>query len=245
MIKSLLIFLIIANLEIATSLEAEKKFIYDVETSFDKDNNVFTFENNGDESVFYLIIIKSKSQLYYRYHCTSKPGKHMFNTGTFALSLNLKKESCTFEIKSFDDSEVKGTIMVHPLNIEINVDFKIKTNYEIDRIISADEKSSPIIYSVSNLEEDVSVKFSYSKFTTMFDNTTFILENPFKVCLKDDCKDKIETYKFLKGKEYKIYLIFQELKTDLSTKYQVPPFSFEKISVSEDDKDDKKRLRGR
>ena len=246
MIKSLIILLIIANIEISTSLEAEKKFIYDVETSFDKDNNVFTFENNGDESVFYLIIIKAKSQLYYRYDCTKTPGKNMITTGSFALSLNLKKESCTFVIKSYEDSEVKGTIMVHPLNIEINVDFNKKTKYAIDGIISADEKSSPIIYSVSNLEEDVSVKFSFSKVTTKFDDTTFVLANPFKVCLKDDCKDKIETYKFLKGKDYKIYLMFEELKTDLSARYEIPPFSFEKISVSGDGKDDKKRrLRGR
>ena len=170
----------------------------------------------------------------------------LVTTGSFALSLNLKKESCTFLIKSYEDSEVKGTIMVHPLNIEINVYFNKKAKYAIDGIISADQKSSPIIYSVSNLEEDISVKFSYSKVTTMFDDTKFILSNPFKVCLKDDCKDKIEIYKFLKGKDYKIYIMFEELKTDLSARYEIPPFSFEKISVSGDDKDDKKRkLRGR
>ena len=94
--------------------------------------------------------------------------------------------------------------MVHPLNIEINVDFNLKTKYAIDNVISADEKSSPIIYSVSNLEEDVSVKFSYSLTTAKFDNTTFVLANTFKICLKDDCKDKIETYNFLKAKDYKI-----------------------------------------
>ena len=59
------------------------------------------------------------------------------------------------------------------------------------------------------------------------------------------CKDKIETYKFLKGKDYKIYLIFEELKTDFRAKYEIPPFSFTKISKSEEAKDDKKRLRGR
>ena len=40
MIKSLIFLLIIANIEIITSLEAEKKFIYDVENPFDKDNNM-------------------------------------------------------------------------------------------------------------------------------------------------------------------------------------------------------------
>ena len=227
MIKNLIIFLIIINIEIAISLES-KKFIYDVENTFDKDNNEFTFENNSDESAFYLIIIKTKSRLYYRYDCSTTIGKNMVTVGLFALCLNLKKESCNFVIKSYEGSEVKGTFMVYPLNIKIKVDFNKKEKYSIDGVISAYEKSSPIMYSISNLEEDISVKFSYSKVTTKFDDKTFVLANPFKICLKDDCKDKIETYKFLKGNNYRIYLIFEELKTDLSTRYEIPPFSFEK-----------------
>ena len=240
MIEFFIIFFIIAKISITISLEAEKKFIYDVESTFDEENNEFTFENNGDESAFYLIIINSKSKLYYRYDCTTTPGRNMVTTDSFALTLNLQKESCKFVIKSYEGSEVKGTIMIHPLNIEINVDFNKKSKYSINGVISSNEKSPPIIYSVSNLEEDVSVKFSYTKVTTKFDYTSFTLVNPFKVCLKEDCKDKIETYKFLKGKEYRIYLIYEELKSDLSTRYEIPPFSFEKIAVSVDDKDDKK-----
>ena len=228
MIKNLIFFFIIANIEVALSLEAGK-FIYDVENNFDKDNNEFTFENNSDESAFYLIIIKTKSLLYYRYECTTNPGKNMVNSGSFALSLNLKKESCNFVIKSYEGSEVKGSIMVHPLNIEIKVDFNKKEKYLIDGVILADEKSSPIIYTISNLQEDISVKFSYTKVTTKFDDKSFTLSNPFKVCLKDDCKEKVEIYKFLKGNNYKIYLVFEELKTDLSTRYEIPPFSFENI----------------
>ena len=201
MIKNLIIFLILINISITISLEAEKKFIYDVESTFDKDNNEFTIENNSDDSAFYLIIINTKCQLFYRFDCTITPGRNMVSMGSYALSLNIKKESCKLVIKSYQDSEIKGTIMVHPLNIEINVDFNKKEKYAINEVISADEKSSPIIYSFSNLEEDVSVKFSYSNVTTKFDDTTFTLTNPFKVCLKDDCKDKIETYKFLKGKK--------------------------------------------
>ena len=227
MIKNLIIFLIIFNIEIAISLEA-KKFIYDVENTFDKDNNEFTFENNSDESAFYLIIIKTKSRLYYRYDCSTTIGRNMVTVGSFALSLNLKKESCNFVIKSYEGSEVKGTIMVHPLNIEIKVDFNQKEKYAIDGVISAYEKSSPIIYSISNLEEDISVKFTFLK-VTKFGDKTLVLTNPFKVCLKDDCKDKIKTFTFLKGNNYRIYLIFEELKTDLSTQYEIPPFSFEKI----------------
>ena len=123
---------------------------------------------------------------------------------------------------------MKGTFMIHPLNIEIKVDFNQKEKYAIDGVISAYEKSSPIIYSISNLEEDISVKFTFLR-VTKFGDKTLVLANPFKVCLKDDCKDKIKTFTFLKGNNYRIYLTFEELKTDLSTRYWIPPFSFEKI----------------
>ena len=226
MIKNLINFLIIAT--IAFSLEA-KRFIYDVENTFDKVNNKITIENNSDESAFYLIIIKTQLKLYYRYDCSETVGNYMVNVGSFALSLNLKKkEFCDFLIKGYDGPEIKGTFMVHPLNIEIKVDFNQKEKYAIDGVISAYEKSSPIIYSISNLEEDISVKFTFLK-VTKFGGKTLVLANPFKVCLKDDCKEKIQTFNFLKGNNYRIYLTFEELKTDLSTRYWIPPFSFEKI----------------
>ena len=60
MINILIIFLIIANIEIATTSIEAGKFIYDIETNFDKDNNHFTFEYNGNKySLFYLVIIKA------------------------------------------------------------------------------------------------------------------------------------------------------------------------------------------
>ena len=243
MIKSLIYYLIIANIGISTSLEAGK-FIFDVENTFDNDNNEFIIENNSDESENYLIIINTNSQLYYRFDCTITPGRNMNSMGSFALTLNLQKESCKIAINPYKDSKVKGTIMVHPLKIEINVDFNKNLKYGIEELISAQQKTPPIVYSVSNLEEDLSVKFSYIKVTTKFDNKTFTLQNPFKICLKNDCKEKIETYKFLKGNNYKIYLIFEELKSDLRTLYKIPPFSFKKISEIIEDKDSKKRLRG-
>ena len=93
MIKNLLIFLIIANIEITLSLGAEKIFIYDVETPFDQDYNEFTFEYNGDdESTYYVIMVRSNSYSSYQYSCDitqSLGGVHM---RSFGLILNMKKE---------------------------------------------------------------------------------------------------------------------------------------------------------
>ena len=249
MIKSLIILLIIANIEINTSLEAEKKFIYDVENPFDKDNNEFTFEYNGaDESTYYLLIINTKSKLSYRYSCEKTKGADIVNIGSFAIVLNLKKESCKIEIKPYEDSEVKGTIMIHPLNIETKVDFNKQEKYGFEGSITSKEKCPPITFSISNLNEDVLVKFTYSYYTIVFKDKSVSLANPFKVCLKDDCQENVKTYKFLKGNNYKIYADFTEVT---STYHEIPPHSFEKIiEGDEDDQDNKevqiikKRLRG-
>ena len=228
MMKSLIFFLIVANI---ISLEAEKKFLYDVENPFDEDNNEFTFEsNNAGESTYYLLIINTKSKLSYRYGCEQTKGAEIVNDGPFAITLNLKKESCNIVIKPYEDSEVKGTIMIHPLNIETKVDFNKQEKYGFEGSITSKEKCPPIVYSISNLDEDVLVKFTYAYYTVQFKDQSVSLANPFKVCLKDDCKDKIETYKFLKGKNYKIYVDFTEVT---STYHEIPPHSFEKIIETE------------
>ena len=61
---------------------------------------------------------------------------------------------------------------------------------------------------------------------------TFTLSNPFQVC-GEKCENDVKTYKFAKGKEYKIKIKFQELKTDSTTRYYFPDYSFEKTSKSE------------
>ena len=49
MIKSLTILVTLILIGITTQVNIWKKFIYDIETLFDKDNNEFTFEYNGDD----------------------------------------------------------------------------------------------------------------------------------------------------------------------------------------------------
>ena len=228
MMKSLIIVLIVANI---ISLEAEKKFLYDVENPFDEDNNEFTFESNSaGESTYYLLIINTKSKLSYRYGCEQTKGAEIVNDGPFAITLNLKKESCNIVIKPYEDSEVKGTIMIHPLNIETKVDFNKQEKYGFEGSITSKEKCPPIVYSISNLDEDVLVKFTYAYYTVQFKDQSVSLANPFKVCLKDDCEEKVKTYKFLKGKDYKIYVDFTEVT---STYHEIPPHSFEKITDTE------------
>ena len=226
--KSFIIFLIVANIEIFTS-STLAKLMPDIEYNFDMNNNEFTFEYNGyEESAFYLVIIKANSGINFKFTCQNTSVKAKTRPPITFL-LTLKKESCNLEINTFDDPEVNGTVMIHPLNIEINIDFNKKEKYELNGVLVSNEKFPPIIYSLSNLVKDVSVNFSYEKEEIKFDDKSFTIKNPFKICLKDNCKDKIKTYKFLKGNNYKIYLMPQELKSDLSIRYQIPSFSFEII----------------
>lgn len=241
MIKRFFIFIILVNIEITISLGAENKFIYDIENPFDKDNNEFNFGYNGaSESIYYLIIIKTKSKLNYKYNCGNYIKVELVNNGTFAFALNVKKESCNIVINPYEDSEVKGTIMIHPLNIETNVDLNRQKKYGFEGSTTSEEKCPPITYSISNLDEDTLVKFIYSHYIIRFVDKSISLGNPFKVCLKDDCEENVTTYKFLKGNDYKIYVDFTKVTP---TFYEIPSHSFEKLT-DDDTFIVKKRLRG-
>ena len=118
--------------------------------------------------------------------------------------------------------------MIHPLNIEIKVDFDKQEKYGFDGNMTSWEDCPPLVYSISNLEEDVFVNFFYKNDSIRYQDRIVEIENPFKVCLKDDCQENVKNFKFRKGNDYKIYLKIQHL---INQEYRIPAFSFEKKDV--------------
>ena len=118
--------------------------------------------------------------------------------------------------------------MIHPLNIEIKLDFDKQEKYGFDGNMTSWEDCPPLVYSISNLEEDVFVNFFYKNDSIRYQDRIVEIENPFKVCLKDDCQENVKNFKFRKGNDYKIYLKIQHL---INQEYWIPAFSFEKTDV--------------
>ena len=89
-----------------------------------------------------------------------------------------------------------------------------------------DESIPPIVYSVSNLANNIEINFAYSKGTIIINGKKFILSNPFEICIENDCKNNIKSYKFLIGKNYEIRTKFEELDVDGTKYYYLSSFKF-------------------
>lgn len=236
MIKShFLIFLIIIFISSKLSL-TETILEYDVETDFDEDTHEFNFYYEEQETTHIIVIIKQDSILKYSYQCTSTEGNGNLNGNNGFLIKLAQGESCNIKIFSSSDVfKIKGKIWIHDVNKEIDIDFK-QNSYGIDTLVNSDEQCSPIVYSVSNLEKDITAKFSYSSTMITLDDKQFTLSNPLTICNENDCQKDLKQYKFIKGQKYKIKASFEELKSSQRTQYTLNSF---KISKTSDDQDDK------
>lgn len=231
MIKNYIIFLLIAYISFAISLKSGQ-IEFDEEIDFDENNSEFNFENEGEDTAFFLMTINPTENTKIKYTCgTQGRSENAFEITSFGLKLN-KAEFCNI-ILSVDDGKVlKGKIKVHPLKKEIPVDLTKKTEFK--GLAQSYDECPPLIYSVSNITEDIKFKFNFEPTKVTIVDKTFILSNPFQVC-GGKCEGDVKTYKFSKGKNYKINIKFEEIKpgTGYTTKYYFPGFSFEKTSKSD------------
>ena len=229
-IKHFIIFLILSH--ISSKLAETTQIIeYDVETNFDENHFDFNFEI-GEENIKYLFIqINSVdgSNINYSYECPSIGEDEGFTLLFTNFVIKIKKEICNIKLKT----KSKGTIIIHPLDKEINIDFG-ESKYKIERA-QADFNPPSLIYNVSNLNQDITAKFNFEKYIYINDKL-FSFSNPFTVCENNSCEENVETYRFIKGNNYQIKLSFSVFKTEYGKYYQMPSLSFYK-EESPDDKE--------
>ena len=201
------------------------KIKFGEDTQFDKNNNKFIIplSTNDGELVLYLLTDVSNCMSYWEIHASTS---YSMKAGIFPPG-----DSKLFDYKSngyiylniTGQGKENGTIWVHPLNKEINIDFSQKYGkmypiYELANQGEEDKReNTPLKYVVSNLEEDKKVIFKYQKdYSSYLGIITFKdLTNPFKVCEgygTNNCKEKVNDYTFKKNKTYTIYVKFQKSK---------------------------------
>ena len=141
--------------------------------------------------------------------------------------LKSEKGQCVITITSSEEDifSLKGTIWVHPFKNRIQADITQK-NYEIDEIVELNESIPPIIYSVSNLANDIEINFYYPKGNIIINDKKFIISNPFEICIENDCINNIKSYNFLKGKNYEIRTKFEEFDVNGTKYYFLSSFKF-------------------
>lgn len=231
MIKNLIIFLLIANISFVVLLKSGQ-IVFDEEIAFDENNSEFNFENEEEETAFFLMTINPTADIKVKYTCGGEgrtEGVPMLMS--FGLKLD-KAKSCNIVLSADDGKELKGKIKVHPLKNEIPVDLTKKTEYK--GLAQSYDNCPPLVYSVSNITEDIKFRFDFENTKVSIVDKSFTLSNPFQVC-GEKCQNDVKTYKFAKGKNYKINVKFEEIKpgTGYTTKYYFPGFSFEKTNKSD------------
>jgi len=137
------------------------------------------------------------------------------------------------------DPKNKKTIFIHPLDKEISIDIA-KQKFTFDDYVQFTEQfpSLPLFFLFSNVTETIKAKFFYWRNSVEIDDKYHILKNPFRVCLKKDCKDDITEYTFIEGKEYKIEMKTEEITSGTKKYYYLEGGTFYKISGGDDDKSD-------
>ena len=228
MIKNLIIFLLLTNVLFTVSLKSGQ-ITFDEEIEYNEDNSQFNFENEGEETAYFLMKINPTKDVKVKYTCG---GTGRTETFIELLSIGLKLEkgqTCNIQLSPNEEgAELKGKIMVHPLSSEIPVDLTKKTEYKGHA--QSYEACTPLVYSVTNVTEDVKFKFEYVETKiSIAGGDSFTLSNPFQVC-GDKCENNVKTYKFSKGKDYKINIKFEGKEVGSSTLYFFPAFSFEKTN---------------
>ncbi len=205
---------------------------FDTEMSFDKEKYEFVFTNEDLEKNFYLVKIQTSSILTYEGVCTGAATKTDKTTVYKYFILHSETGQCIITITTSSEvaQPIKGTIWVHPLMNSIQTDIT-KNKYTISNILKSDESTPPIVYSVSNLENDTEIKLSYSSTSSITRNgKRYFLSNPYEVCKGTDCKTGVTSYKFLKGNNYEIHAKFEEI----SSNHHTAPFSSVKSEGNEE-----------
>ena len=166
-----------------------------------------------------------------KYTCDGGSSRTESSDELISYGLKLDKAgSCNIVLSVDDGKELKGKIKVHPLKNEIPVDLTKKTEFKGHA--QSYDQCPPLVYSVSNVSEDIKFKFDFQTTKISIVDKTFTLSNPFQVC-GEKCENDVKTYKFSKGKKYTINIKFEELNTGTTKRYYFPGFSFEKTDKSD------------
>ena len=206
---------------------------YNIETPFNRDNNIFNIDYNdklsyiiiyvNTENINLNITFFSKNNLIQNYdsHIFKSPGGgYIFNAE--------KKNDIIITINSLDNNkEEDGTILIQPLNINLNIDLsqKIEKKYTIE--YEYNKELEPLIYTVSNLNKDKYVVFNYEKEYKNEKGESFQLSNPFRICRDEKCVDNVYNYTFLKGEQYTIRIKFEKKAVNITANhYFLPAYSF-------------------
>ena len=199
--KSLILFFI--TFQFIYSLNELKNVEFDVELDFDNiTNKEFSF-NYGDAKNPLIMKLTPKDNIRCYIICKDPGYTTMFFRSSldyFVFNGLFRQYNGSYNIKI---EEGKGTLMLHPMNSKIKIDFTQQC-YGIPKRLYFDGYDGSLKYLVTNLREKITVNFSSEN----------VNSNPFKVCHGTECVTDVSKYKFEKGEEYTIEVKTQKFILD-------------------------------
>ena len=236
MIIIFFIFLLLVNISTKTIDPID----FNVETNFNKDKSTFSFDYDSYGPVLVYVIQKNNnSTITLECGKWGEEGGIMYTSGNIikpggGLVLGLGKGTCFLNITEEETSgQLEGNIWIYPLGKELYLDLTKK--YEKPLTVCTEQSYlKPLIFSVSNLNKDIKIKFEYK---ATYKNEKFEvndLSNPFKVCDAEKCEKNVNNYDFKKGKNYQINVDFGEKNIEkVGEKYNfLPGFTLSEMKDS-------------
>ena len=238
--KIFIIFFILSSIYINISLTAPV-LKYDQETIIDRNYIEFNINAFDVDPTFILVIIKTQYMLFYRYRCANLKEIKDDTFWHSSFIIEVQKEVCFLTIYTGYPFKAEGTILIHDISKDINYDYnsiEIKNKYKYNSYIQSNQMVPEIIYSLPTFKEDFKAKFTYSNDSISINDNKNIPSNPIRVCQNKNkkCRDNVNVYQFVKGKNYTIHIKFEELKFDSRKVYITTPF--ELLQANESDKVD-------
>ena len=208
--KLIILIFLITFAHIYTKFE-QNRIEFDVETSFDD-------ENNNKFSFYYDNTI---NPLIMKTNFKTKNNKITCDYPGHSIEINMPIKGIDYNglypvigTYNIEIESGKGNILIHPMNQTIKIDFSQKC-YEIENPLYFGEYNGSLIYLVSNLTENKTVKFTYKDSKN----------NPFKVCHGIECITNVKEHTFKIGEEYIIEVNIQEYKDKTGFGNFIPAFS--------------------
>lgn len=206
MIKILLLFFAL-SLSSSKTIPSVKAGI---NTTFDYNNDEFKYDYKGpgkDLMIMYANAEGGNFKLRIECKLDEVPGEITIGDYVKTNQIYFPNSPCMIIFNSTEgNKEAKGSFVIYNFNKELSIKLKNKYGNVNLPTYHLDEPGylsiSDLTFSIPNLERDVTVNFEYNN--TVYYYSEYIIENPFKICQKNNCQQNISTYDFKKGESYKI-----------------------------------------
>ena len=205
-------------------------------TTFDQDNKEFKLNYTGKSNDGLLAFIEYEGGPF----CTFSIAYDFLDFQSESLSNNAilfyqdsPKNSYTIQFGISDGDIVNGTFKIYSFRDDLKIKLKNKYGNINLPLFKTEFKKYDIpthlTFSINNLDRDVTVKFDYNPEIKFF-SQSYYFDNPFEVCIENNCKNNITSYDFKKGNSYKIKVNMLLIEEGNNFKYVIPGFEFYDIN---------------